>query len=136
MAMAAMRRENPDALLTGLAARLAIRRDKHSGPTSGLAPGFVQANLAILPQALAQGFLQLQCSNLPITLFSGDLIELLQMCCAIHLHLLKAKTLAFQALSVLMCCVTGSLSALLLQMHLPLSFLYPFTHRGKLPGDL
>src|ERR1700676_1708918 len=57
MAMAAMRRENPDALLTGLAARLAIRRDQHSGPTSGLAPGFVQANLAILPQALAQDFM-------------------------------------------------------------------------------
>ena len=42
----------------GRAARLAIRRNAHSGPTSGLAPGFVQANLAILPQALAQDFLQ------------------------------------------------------------------------------
>jgi len=43
---------------TGRAARLAIRRNQHAGPTSGLAPGFVQANLAILPQALAQEFLQ------------------------------------------------------------------------------
>ncbi len=43
----------PDA---GLAARLAIRRRDHSGPTSGLAPGFVQANLAILPQSLAEDF--------------------------------------------------------------------------------
>jgi uncharacterized protein YcsI (UPF0317 family) len=45
-------------LSTGRAARLAIRRNQHAGPTSGLAPGFVQANLAILPQALAQEFLQ------------------------------------------------------------------------------
>src|SRR5262249_54105003 len=35
-----------------------IRRDQHSGPTSGVAPGFVQGNLAILPQALAKDFLQ------------------------------------------------------------------------------
>ena len=45
-------------LSTGQAARLAIRRNAHTGPTSGLAPGFVQANLAILPQKLAQDFLQ------------------------------------------------------------------------------
>lgn len=43
---------------TGLSARLNIRRGEHSGPTSGLAPGFVQANLAILPQALAEDFLR------------------------------------------------------------------------------
>jgi len=48
----------PEALSTGHAARLAIRRNQHAGPTSGLAPGFVQANLAILPQTLAQEFLQ------------------------------------------------------------------------------
>jgi uncharacterized protein YcsI (UPF0317 family) len=48
----------PEALSTGRAARLAIRGNAHAGPTSGLAPGFVQANLAILPQALAQEFLQ------------------------------------------------------------------------------
>src|SRR5580700_1246276 len=58
MATAAMRRENPEALLASRAARLAIRRNSHSGPTSGLAPGFVQANLAVLPQNLAQDFLQ------------------------------------------------------------------------------
>src|SRR5690242_929819 len=52
---AAPRRET---LSTGLAARLAIRRNAHAGPTSGLAPGFVQANLAILPEKLAQDFLQ------------------------------------------------------------------------------
>ena len=58
MATAAMRRDNPEVLVTGRAARLAIRRDAHAGPTSGLAPGFVQANLAILPHALAEDFLQ------------------------------------------------------------------------------
>jgi uncharacterized protein YcsI (UPF0317 family) len=42
---------------TGLAARLDIRRGGYVGPTSGLAPGFVQANLAILPAALAGDFL-------------------------------------------------------------------------------
>jgi uncharacterized protein YcsI (UPF0317 family) len=41
---------------TGLAARLAIRRGDHVGPTSGLAPGLAQANLAILPQSLAKDF--------------------------------------------------------------------------------
>jgi uncharacterized protein YcsI (UPF0317 family) len=43
---------------TGLSARLAIRSHDYSGPTAGMAPGFVQANLAILPQKLAQDFLQ------------------------------------------------------------------------------
>ena len=43
---------------TGLAARLAIRQGDHFGPTSGLAPGFVQANLAILPKLLAEDFLR------------------------------------------------------------------------------
>ena len=58
MATASLRQEKPEALSTGRAARLAIRRNQHAGPTSGLAPGFVQANLAILPQALAPDFLQ------------------------------------------------------------------------------
>src|SRR6201996_5064063 len=58
MATAAIRRDEPDGLATGHAARLAIRRNAHAGPTSGLAPGFVQANLAILPHALAEDFLQ------------------------------------------------------------------------------
>jgi uncharacterized protein YcsI (UPF0317 family) len=43
---------------SGLAARLAIRRREHAGPTSGLALGFVQANLAVLPQKLAEDFLR------------------------------------------------------------------------------
>jgi uncharacterized protein YcsI (UPF0317 family) len=37
--------------------RQAIRDEIHNGPTAGLAPGFVQANLMILPQALAAEFL-------------------------------------------------------------------------------
>jgi uncharacterized protein YcsI (UPF0317 family) len=45
-----------DGPATGLAVRLAIRRRDHCGPTSGLAPGFVQANLAILPKLLADDF--------------------------------------------------------------------------------
>ena len=40
----------------GLAARLAVRSGAHLGPTSGLAPGYVQGNLAILPKALAEDF--------------------------------------------------------------------------------
>ena len=41
MAMATLRNDYPDVLHTGLEARLAIRRNEHAGPTSGLAPGFV-----------------------------------------------------------------------------------------------
>ncbi|HZD90022.1 MAG TPA: putative hydro-lyase [Pseudolabrys sp.] len=51
-----MRRE--DAASKGLAARLAIRTGAHRGPTAGLAPGFVQGNLAILPKDLAADFLR------------------------------------------------------------------------------
>jgi uncharacterized protein YcsI (UPF0317 family) len=40
----------------GLAARLAIRAGRHPGPTAGLAPGYVQGNLAILPERLAGDF--------------------------------------------------------------------------------
>ena len=58
MATATMRREQSEALLSGPAARRAIRHKSHTGTTSGLAPGYVQANLAILPNALAQDFLQ------------------------------------------------------------------------------
>src|ERR1700736_4298473 len=43
---------------TGRDARLMIRRGEHRGPTSGLAPGYVQGNLAILPDALAADFLR------------------------------------------------------------------------------
>jgi uncharacterized protein YcsI (UPF0317 family) len=56
--MAPMRREDTGAPGSGLAARLAIRAGTHRGPTSGLAPGFAQGNLAILPNALAADFLR------------------------------------------------------------------------------
>jgi uncharacterized protein YcsI (UPF0317 family) len=42
----------------GLKARLAIRSGHHDGPTTGLAPGFVQGNLAVLPRDLAGDFLR------------------------------------------------------------------------------
>jgi len=62
MATATMLREHPQdhaaGPQTGVAARLTIRRGEHAGPTSGLAPGFVQANLAILPKDLAEDFLR------------------------------------------------------------------------------
>ena len=57
MTTATMRAE-PAAAASGLAARLAIRRGAHSGTTARLAPGFVQANLAILPHAFAADFLR------------------------------------------------------------------------------
>lgn len=41
----------------GWRARQPIRRGEHRGHTSGLAPGLVQGNLMILPQALAADFL-------------------------------------------------------------------------------
>ena len=41
-----------------VAARLAIRRGDHTGPTAGLAAGYVQANLAILPASHADDFLK------------------------------------------------------------------------------
>ncbi len=43
---------------SGLAARQAIRFGAFTGPTSGLAPGYVQGNLAILPEKLAADFLR------------------------------------------------------------------------------
>src|ERR1700744_6765075 len=58
MALATMQDDDAEAPQPGVAARHAIRRNAHAGPTSGLAPGFVQANLAILPHALAEDFLQ------------------------------------------------------------------------------
>lgn len=41
---------------TGLEARRLFRRNEYRGQTSGIAPGFVQGNLAILPTALAADF--------------------------------------------------------------------------------
>jgi len=43
---------------TGEDARRAIRSGQWTGPTSGMAPGFVQGNLAILPNALASDFMR------------------------------------------------------------------------------
>ena len=57
MALTSLRRDEPlpD---SGQAARLTIRAGHHRGATAGLAPGYVQGNLAILPQALAADFLR------------------------------------------------------------------------------
>ena len=45
-------------LATGLDVRLAARAGALDAPTSGLAPGFVQGNLAILPREYAEDFLR------------------------------------------------------------------------------
>jgi uncharacterized protein YcsI (UPF0317 family) len=58
MALSSMRKEGKPPADSGLSARLAIRAGAHRGATSGLAPGYVQGNLAILPQALAPDFLR------------------------------------------------------------------------------
>ena len=47
----------------GRAERLRIRSGAFTGPTSGLAPGNVQANLVILPQSLANDFLRFAQAN-------------------------------------------------------------------------
>ena len=49
---------NSSELTTGAAVRLAARNQSLIGPTPGLAMGFVQANLVILPQADAFDFLR------------------------------------------------------------------------------
>src|SRR5690606_15099395 len=46
----------PRTWASGRAARLAVRAGEHRGPTSGIAPGYVQGNLAILPRDLADDF--------------------------------------------------------------------------------
>lgn len=43
---------------TPLSVRLGCRSGAITGPTAGMAPGFVQGNLAVLPQALADEFLR------------------------------------------------------------------------------
>ena len=52
----------PD-ISTALGARLAIRHGRHTGPTAGMAPGYVQGNLAILPQDVAGEFLRFAVAN-------------------------------------------------------------------------
>ena len=47
----------------GPAERRRIRTGAFSGPTSGLAPGNVQANLVVLPHALAHDFLRFAQAN-------------------------------------------------------------------------
>lgn len=56
--MSAARAISPPNLDTGLSVRLACRTGALRGPTSGLAPGYVQGNLAILPEQLAADFLR------------------------------------------------------------------------------
>ncbi len=56
MAIATLKSDRATALATGQEARLAIREGRHVGPTSGVAPGYVQGNLAILPESLAADF--------------------------------------------------------------------------------
>ena len=58
MAVASIQRRAPCAPQTGLEARLAIRAANGPARPSGLAPGNVQGNLAILPSALAADFLR------------------------------------------------------------------------------
>jgi uncharacterized protein YcsI (UPF0317 family) len=62
MTTATMRRtqsdDRPSLPQTGAAARQLIRRGAHAGPTNGLAPGYVQGNLAILPHSLAEDFMR------------------------------------------------------------------------------
>lgn len=58
MTLKALRREGEAGSDSSLAARLKIRAAQHRGPTAGMAPGYVQGNLAILPQALASDFLR------------------------------------------------------------------------------
>jgi uncharacterized protein YcsI (UPF0317 family) len=48
---------------TGLRERLRIRAGAFTGQTSGLSPGNVQANLVILPKALADDFLRFAMAN-------------------------------------------------------------------------
>ena len=48
---------------SGRAERLRMRQGLFTGPTSGLAPGNVQANLVILPQDLANDFLRFAQAN-------------------------------------------------------------------------
>src|SRR5262249_1154426 len=51
-------RKPPAPPQTGRDARLAARRGAFKGQTAGVAPGYVQGNLAILPAKLAGDFLR------------------------------------------------------------------------------
>ena len=58
MTVLSMRRPTSATPQTGRDARLAIRTDQFTGQTAGVAPGYVQGNLAILPRELAGDFLR------------------------------------------------------------------------------
>ena len=58
MTVLSMRRPTSAIPQTGRDARLAIRTDQFTGQTAGVAPGYVQGNLAILPEELAGDFLR------------------------------------------------------------------------------
>src|SRR6516165_11017088 len=58
MGVSAREFEGDRDLTTGHAARLACRGGALRGSTAGIAPGYVQGNLAILPQDLATDFLR------------------------------------------------------------------------------
>jgi uncharacterized protein YcsI (UPF0317 family) len=51
--------------MSGARARQAIRKKQHTGPTATLAPGFVQANLVVVPQADAADMRSL-CARNPV----------------------------------------------------------------------
>src|SRR5262249_16504335 len=56
MGVSAREFETDRSLTTGLAARLECRRGNLRATTAGIAPGYVQGNLPILPQNLAPHF--------------------------------------------------------------------------------
>jgi uncharacterized protein YcsI (UPF0317 family) len=56
MTVATRRRDTSAVPQTGRDARLAARGGGFKGPTAGIAPGYVQGNLAILPKELAADF--------------------------------------------------------------------------------
>jgi len=58
MTVLSMKRPAAGIPQTGRDARLAIRSGQFSGQTAGVAPGYVQGNLAILPESLASDFLR------------------------------------------------------------------------------
>lgn len=51
--------------MSGLEVRLASRAGQQTGPTSGLAPGFLQANMLVLPKEYADDFRRL-CERNPV----------------------------------------------------------------------
>ena len=76
--------DRPGAHRPGPPERLRIRAGDFSGTTAGLAPGNVQANLVILPKALAHDFLRF--AQYPLwrvtpypTIENGKLVEVFDM---------------------------------------------------------